>query len=229
MNRDAYFDLRAAGSRGAFVRQQGLSLVELLIGLLIGLILLGGVLQTMLASRDASSARQGMATITENARFLFEFMGRDLRMAGRGYDWPAFDTDELAYPLTLDGTTLRAGYVADVDDDGTDEFVVVEYEIDGNTIEYSRSVDGVGFAGEALITGVNNFGFVFGLYDEASDTFTYKANPAGAEWEQVIAVRVTVTFTDTTAGGLSGPLPDSTISSTIALRNRVNLAFAPGS
>ena len=63
-------------------RQQGLSLIELMIAMVIGLILLLGLIQVMSASRAAYQLSTGVARTQENARFAVDFMQRDLRMAG---------------------------------------------------------------------------------------------------------------------------------------------------
>ncbi len=60
----------------------GLSLVELLISLVIGLVLMLGVTQIFMASRAASQLSEGVARTQENARFALEFLERDIRMAG---------------------------------------------------------------------------------------------------------------------------------------------------
>lgn len=65
--------------------QGGMTLIELMIGLVVGLIILLGIIQTMMVSKSASMSRQSMSAIAENARFVFEFMNRDIRMAG--YEW----------------------------------------------------------------------------------------------------------------------------------------------
>lgn len=60
----------------------GVSLVELMIALVIGLALMLGVIQVFSASREASQLAQGNASVQENARFALEFLQRDIRMAG---------------------------------------------------------------------------------------------------------------------------------------------------
>jgi len=63
-------------------RQQGLSLIELMIAMVIGLVLLLGLVQVMSASRNAYQLSTGVARTQENARFAVDFIQRDLRMAG---------------------------------------------------------------------------------------------------------------------------------------------------
>ncbi|MGY0619027.1 PilW family protein [Lysobacter sp. A378] len=60
----------------------GLSLIELLIAMAIGVVLLLGLVQVMSASRAAYQLSSGVARTQENARFAMDSMQRDLRMAG---------------------------------------------------------------------------------------------------------------------------------------------------
>lgn len=60
----------------------GLSLIELLIAMTIGLVLLLGLVQVMGASRAAYQLSSGVARTQENARFAMDSLQRDLRMAG---------------------------------------------------------------------------------------------------------------------------------------------------
>ena len=61
---------------------RGLSLVELMVALAIGLLLLLGLVEIFGASRAAFSSAEGSARIQENSRFALEFLRRDARMAG---------------------------------------------------------------------------------------------------------------------------------------------------
>lgn len=62
--------------------QTGLSLIELMIAMVIGLVLLLGLVQVMSASSAAHKLSVGVARTQENARFAMDFLQRDLRMAG---------------------------------------------------------------------------------------------------------------------------------------------------
>ena len=63
-------------------RQRGLSLLELLIALLLGLVLLGAVSTAYLANRQTFRQVENLARVNENARTTFELLGRELREAG---------------------------------------------------------------------------------------------------------------------------------------------------
>lgn len=62
--------------------QKGLSLVELMVAMVIGLFLIAGVSKIFLDSKKTYSFQQSLARIQENGRMALEFLGRDIRMAG---------------------------------------------------------------------------------------------------------------------------------------------------
>lgn len=63
-------------------RQTGLSLIELMIAMALGVVLLLGLVQIFSGVRVSFSSADSLARIQENSRFGLEFLRRDLRMAG---------------------------------------------------------------------------------------------------------------------------------------------------
>ncbi len=63
-------------------RMAGLSLVELMIAMVIGLVVMLGVVQVFAASRESYRLSEGMARVQENSRFAMDTLQRELRMAG---------------------------------------------------------------------------------------------------------------------------------------------------
>ncbi|WP_299595523.1 PilW family protein [uncultured Microbulbifer sp.] len=63
-------------------KQYGISLVELMISITIGLILMTGVIQLFLSSRATFSTQQAVARVQETGRLAMEFLSSDARMAG---------------------------------------------------------------------------------------------------------------------------------------------------
>lgn len=228
MNRDKRSNTSYTPHPGVASRQQGVSLVELMIGLLIGLVLLGGVLQTMLASREASTARQSMSTITDNARFLFEFLGRDLRMAGRGCDDDPLElscssndvSDNGILEVDLTNDALKAAYM---DPDSNKVVVEFGYDAADKVITYKRN----GGNAEPLVDRIEGFEVAFGTYDDGANSITYSQYTdlsAGtsnfpASVDEVISLRFKVEFENATAVDFEFDSP--VIVSTVALRNRV--------
>lgn len=62
--------------------QGGLSLVELLVALVLGLVLVGGVLSIYLASQQGLRTHQSLARLQESARLALDLLAREIRTAG---------------------------------------------------------------------------------------------------------------------------------------------------
>jgi len=64
------------------MHQRGLSLVELLVAMTLGLLLLAGVIQVVLGSKRSYQSEVALAELQETGRFALEAMTQDLRNAG---------------------------------------------------------------------------------------------------------------------------------------------------
>jgi type IV pilus assembly protein PilW len=62
--------------------QTGMTFIEIMIALLMGSILLGGVLQVFLGSKQTFKMQQALSRLQENGRFALDFLAKDIRMAG---------------------------------------------------------------------------------------------------------------------------------------------------
>lgn len=91
----------------SFDRQAGLSLVELMVAMLISLILLGGVLQVFLSSKDMYRTNTAVARAQESGRFATEFIAFDVRQAG-------YKGECLSEPFNqLDLSASKNGFTTD--------------------------------------------------------------------------------------------------------------------
>ena len=66
----------------ARARMAGLSLIELMVATVIGLIVLGAVTGIFLSSQQAYRTTEGLGRVQEGMQFGFELMARDIREAG---------------------------------------------------------------------------------------------------------------------------------------------------
>ncbi|WP_127475935.1 PilW family protein [Sulfurivermis fontis] len=66
----------------AKISQSGISLVEMMVAITISLILLAGVIQIFLGSKQSYRLNENMSRIQESGRFAMEFLARDIRMIG---------------------------------------------------------------------------------------------------------------------------------------------------
>lgn len=63
-------------------RQQGLTLIEMMVAMVLGLLLTFGILQVFLSTKNVYRMQADMARIQENGRFAVDILSRDIRMAG---------------------------------------------------------------------------------------------------------------------------------------------------
>ncbi len=79
-------------------RQQGLTLIEMMIAMVLGLVLVAGAIQLLVANKQSYFLQDAMSRLQENGRFALQLLTRDVRMAGFhdplvGPTPPAFYTD----------------------------------------------------------------------------------------------------------------------------------------
>ncbi|HEY5740482.1 MAG TPA: PilW family protein [Gammaproteobacteria bacterium] len=87
-------------------RQRGISLVELLIAMVIGLFLLAGIYQVYISNKATFAFTNAIAEVQENGRFALDLMSQDLRMAS---EWGCIQLDPKDTANindTLSATTL---------------------------------------------------------------------------------------------------------------------------
>ena len=63
-------------------KQKGMTLIELMIGLVIAMILLAGVAEIFLGSKQTYRYQEGMARLQENGRYTMDTLSAKIRMAG---------------------------------------------------------------------------------------------------------------------------------------------------
>lgn len=70
------------GGSDDFFRARGISLIEVMIALLVGVVILGGVMQLLIGSKETYQTSDAVARLQENGRFAIETLARDIRLAG---------------------------------------------------------------------------------------------------------------------------------------------------
>lgn len=63
-------------------KNKGFTVVELMVGVTLGLILLGSIVQVYLSTKQTYDFTNGLARVQESARYSLDLMSRDIRMAG---------------------------------------------------------------------------------------------------------------------------------------------------
>ena len=89
-----------------FKRHTGFTLLELLIALFLGLLLIAGVIQLYLSSKQAFRSQETNAQIQDDARFVIDTIIRQLHHSGlrnnpkesQGEAFPEVEADDLSFP-----------------------------------------------------------------------------------------------------------------------------------
>ncbi|WP_299584248.1 PilW family protein [uncultured Microbulbifer sp.] len=84
--------------------QRGLSLIELMIGILLSSLLLLGVLQIFQSNNDTLKMQNGFARVQESGRFAVDMFGREVRQAGF---WGCAEKDDIGKLLKTDDEFLK--------------------------------------------------------------------------------------------------------------------------
>lgn len=209
--------------------QSGLSLVEMMVALVMGLILLIGAIQVMLASKATFRANDDSARVQENGRFAIDLLVHDVRMAGHrepgSGDLPHFfftDACDTLDPCTANGADAENDRIAVQYDPATDtdcidnpvgatDVVANVYqivELDGvNSLTcrgWNASLGAWMSPARPLIDGVDALQILYGLRSGAMPGISrYVSADRVADWAQVKAVRVAFLVSSGTEQGQS--------------------------
>ena len=96
-------------------RQRGVTLVELMIAMVLGLLVTGGVIQVFVANRTTYAFNEGLSRLQENGRFALDTLAYRIRLAGHfGCLWGVPITNNLNGPASFafDFDQGLAGYEA---------------------------------------------------------------------------------------------------------------------
>jgi len=191
-------------------RQRGVSLVELMIALVIGLIIVASVSQVFLSGKRSYGTQSGLGVLQENGRFALYFLQRDLQFAGfpqrigpsgSSLDVPTpFDTSK-----TLDGGSgsdeVTAWWNADADVEDSDLDCLGQETTSGTVwsryfVQNSALMcEGSGNPDfpQPLIQNVDSFQVQYGV-DSDGDGWADLYVPASlvTNWGVVVSVRVAV-------------------------------------
>ena len=90
----------------SYIRQAGISLVEILVALIISVFLLGGIVQVYVGNKATFAFTNALAEIQENGRFALDFMSLDLRLVD---DWGCVVPNNRPAPNNNINNTIGGG------------------------------------------------------------------------------------------------------------------------
>lgn len=220
--------IRHTGIRYTRTAQRGMTVLELMISLALGLFITAGLISLFVNSKQSYLLNENMSRLQENARFAVTFISRDIRMADyraclsndrsndalagvNGSGEGATDTVTMVWQTNLCGV---AG--------ATKTVTYSVEEKDGFPPSLYRTVDG---NEELLVEGIEDLQFTYGEDTSGNDTPNYYVDAASVtNMAQVISIKFTLiarTLTLEAGQTISGNPITRSFTSTIALRNRL--------
>ncbi|MBF0470750.1 MAG: PilW family protein [Gammaproteobacteria bacterium] len=176
--------------------QHGLSLVEIMIAMTIGLLVIAGIFQLFLNTRLSNSTQNGMSSLYENARYAMFILGEDLMMAGydnatgtipqgitASVDNNSGDEITISYQSTRDCTRIGTGTPG-----GT---ITNRYFIGTSNGVSNLMCQGSVGGTQPLVEGVENMQFLYGEdLDNDNIADLYVSAPNVTDWTRVVSIRV---------------------------------------
>jgi len=197
-------------------RQHGLTLIELMIALLIGLMLTGGALQVFISSKDSFRTTESNSQLMQNGRIALDFINRAVSMAGFYSDFQKYDSQFPADTIfsenqviegTDDSITIRYyGYAdnliadcqgAPVADDAYTTITFYLEESDEEEDVYNLMCKVEGKSPDVVVAeNVEQLQFRYGLAATNQNNVTryVTAGTVGANWQNVRSVRTGILF-----------------------------------
>lgn len=170
-------------------RQRGLSLIELMISMVLGLLVVSAVTNMYAGSTRSSQFTQGLQTIQENGRHGVSVLQRAWRLAGYSPDSRLDAVDIAASGQSTLVVQMRQPY--DCQGHSTtavDGIAVNTYHFDGQqiTCQGNASTD----APMPIIEGVNGFRILYGIDADGDDVpERYASYDSGLNGNEIAALR----------------------------------------
>lgn len=118
----------------SFNNSRGLTLIELMIALLIGMIVLGALTATFILQRKAYNTQEQIIEMTQIARAAMDMIGREVHMAGYFNPASPMQRDSSAnprfvgIPVALSRLEILADLTGDGDTDDANEHIIYTFD-----------------------------------------------------------------------------------------------------
>jgi type IV pilus assembly protein PilW len=221
--------MNSRSNHSRFGRQCGMGLIELMIGMTIGLIILAALGYFFLGSQQANRTHNDISRMQESGRQALEILGTAIRQAGY-----RTDADVAFAGTALNGT------------DGAPDTITVQFDAQegnepdctgttitaGSLVTYAFAVDDVdseltcsdaGGTTVVVADNIEDMQITYGIDSNKDGVIeSYKAAPTAAEFPQVAAVRVNLVVRGPTANAATGGdgFLRQTYASTFTVRNQ---------
>lgn len=200
-------------------RQAGLSILEMLVAMAIGLVITAAIGYLFIGSVGTFRTQDDNARLQENGRFVMDMMGRDIAQAGYADITPVYTdlkTEFAGTPISGENGVVAArvaerkagtdylrlsfdGMEDCVGDAVATNPVVNEYYVNaGNQLMCAGN--GAGGAAQVFAEGVEDLQLIYGV-DSNGDRTVDQYTAAPANWGQVITAQVCLLLRSANTGG----------------------------
>lgn len=204
--------------------QRGLTLVEIMVAMAISLVLLAGIIQIFLGSKQAYRVQDGLARLQENGRFAMEFMGRSIREAS----YTDISVNPALKYTLFNGTAITGT-------DGTPDTITVSFDsttdclgedtatasVPGGNVPRAvnrfflnnndlkcQTLNSLTLQTQPLIEGVEDMQILYGVANGDQNANRYVVAPAAGspDWANVVSARVCLLLRSTEDNLVDQPL-----------------------
>ncbi|MGH8460239.1 MAG: PilW family protein [Stenotrophobium sp.] len=201
------------------IRQAGLTLIETMIAMVIGLLIVAGIGEVFMAGRASYNVQQRLGDLQDNGRFALMFLERDIRHAAYPKTNETMDvfSTASAKPLTMDGGGNKSDRISvsyektpTLSNDCLGQSVVGDLIVNTYFVDVSKTrADGQLYGrlmcrgngnaqSQPLVDGIENLQVLYGEDTDSEGAAghgypnRYVRADEVADWSRVVAVRVAV-------------------------------------
>ncbi len=213
-----------------FEHQRGMSLVELMVGITLGIFLMTGIYQVYLSNKQTSDTQSKISAMSDSARFTLDILAEDINKAGfYSFDLQGFEPFVLAGTQDNFTENTEMGFQKILF--RASDTIAVQYEATldclGNATPAGIAInryylDGTNFvclgngsvSADIITTGIENMQILYGedtTGDYIANVYVNAANVTN--WNDVVNVRIAILVN-------GGPIPgDLSLENTFTLLN----------
>ena len=174
---------------GPNARQRGVTLVEMMLAMVVGIFLMGAVLMVFDRTKQAYRYQNGLAEVQEQGRFAIAFLTQSLRVAGIPGDNPPPGNKIQGTDGATDTVTIRLRDNLDCQDAATGGVAVNRIRINAGNLECS----GDGITWDIYVQNVEDMQVLYGEDLDADGVANrYVTATQAPIWANVVTARVSL-------------------------------------
>jgi type IV pilus assembly protein PilW len=202
--------------------KKGVTLIELLIGLIISGIVVAGFYRLFITQTKTYAVQDQVAEVQQGIRSTMEILLRDLRMTGFDDDninSTITITNPIVYPLKDDSIAVNYESYDKTGSQYQKETVVYWRETNSSRLIRQRTINDVAGLQDILLENVDALNFTYGVNANEDGVVDRWVSAADVGSNKVIAVRVTLTARPPQGNGQLQMVSPRTLASAVTLRN----------